>query len=227
MAFQFKRIFPTGKTLWDIYTILWDQWCPSLGITLSNTRVPNYNRLLEDTRHFKYFRLDGTDPDGKQIIITVLDRDETGSNEFATKTEKFRTFIHNLKAGPDTEIVIIAPCAFQTHVLSYIHGTRKADGGAKKDRDKREERLAERLSIYHWDRFKVVLPLMPHCSQAEIMTPDEEVEELKRNVSRADMKKIFRIDPQNEWTRAKPGQIIRLTRINPITGHGGDYRRMV
>lgn len=228
MSFQFSRVYPTGNTLWDIYTIIWDQWCPSLGIVLSSTRVSTYNRLLEDTRHFKFVRLDGVDGSGQSIIINILDRDENGSNEFATKTEKFRTFIHNLKASLNTEIVIVSPCEFQTHVQNYIYGTRKTDGGAKRERDKRDEKLSERLYIYNWDRFKVVLPLLPHCSRIEIMTDKEANAELsKYNVIRSDMKKMFRNDPQNAWTRAKVGQIVRITRVNPITGSGGDYRRIV
>src|SRR5205807_414814 len=127
-------------------------------------------------------------------IINILEKNDKGTNETATITEKFKLFINSTKDS-DSEIIIISPCLFQPHVLHYIN-----DSG-----------LAPRLSIYQYDKFKIVFPLCPGTSSCYILH-EKEAQEISDyfNIKKVLMKRFYMDNAIVIWLGAKPGDIIDI-----------------
>lgn len=208
--FQLVPIHNTGNTFLDIYNIVVDSFCPYRGITLDQPAIRDRAQLDDAKRYVNFVRINGRDRTDQPVVICILDRNESNGNEIVTVTEKFKGFLINIKTTGD--IIVIAPCAFATHVLNYI------------------TTLSSTLKLYrhHWDQFKTVLPLGPFCSSMIALTDAQATSELRMfNIDRSEMKKMFVNDPQNVWLGAKPGTIVRIRRTIPGTGYGTDYRYVI
>ena len=202
----------TGHVQWDIYNIVRDQFCQYRDIVVK-TAVLTHLELIKNMQFDMYVKIVGeraADKGGK-IIIAILGRNENGVNEIATTTEKFRLFINSVKEQ-DAEIILISPCKFQTHVLSFIN----------------DQKLARRISRYSYDHMKVVVPLGPGCSEHYIMSTSEARAQIEiHRIEQKEMKKIYTYDPQIVWLGAQPGDVIWIDRINPLTGRSADIRRVI
>lgn len=206
---ELKRIPSTGHVQWDVYNIVRDAFCPYRGIRVK-TPVINHGDLIKNMQFDMYVKIVGEKGD-KKIVIAILGRNEKGTNDIATVTEKFRLFINSIKEH-DADIILISPCQFQTHVLNFIA----------------EQKLDRRISRYSYDHFKVVVPLGPYCSRHIVLSPTEAKEQIDlHRINSKEMKKIYTYDPQIVWLGAQPGDIIWIDRLNPLSGKSGDLRRVV
>lgn len=205
-----KRHKITGHVQWDIYNILRDAFCPYRKIEISTPAITQAE-LIKNMQFDQFIKIEGTDAKKNTIIITLLNRNEKDSNEIVTITDKFRLFINNVKKD-NAKILIISPCGFQTHVINYII----------------DNELTNTVYRYHYDNFKIVIPLCPGSSEMRILSSEESDKVIKRyNLDTKDMKKIFTYDPQVIWLGAVHGDIIWINRYNPISGYSSDIRRVI
>lgn len=208
---ELKDYQPTDYVQYDIYNIVIKAFIPYRGMELVS-KVLTHEAFMLNMQYLQYIHIEAKKGDQK-YIISILDRKDKDSdtNEIASITEKFKLFINTIKAK-DTEILIISPCKFQTHVINYIH----------------EEKMEHLIHRYMYDHFKDVKPLAPGANQHYILDEDDAEEVIKYfNMQRKKMRTIFTDDPQVIWLGAMPGQIIYIKRINQISGFGTDYRRVV
>jgi len=81
---------------------------------------------------------------------------------------------------------------------------------------------------YSYDNFKTIIPIGPWCSQHSILDNKEADKILDMlSINKNKIKRIYINDPQIIWLGAKLDQIVRIDRINQITGYSTDYRRVV
>jgi DNA-directed RNA polymerase subunit H len=210
MATELKQYKSTGHVQWDVYNIVRDAFCPYRGIKIKTPTLTHAD-LIKNMQFDMYVKIVGETSKGNKIVITILARNEKGVNEIATMTDKFRLFINSIKEQ-ESEIIIISPCKFQTHVLNFI-----SDNG-----------LTKRIHRYNYDHFKVVVPLGPYCSPHRILSSEEAQKQIDlHKLDQKEMKKILSSDPQIIWLGAQPGDIIWIDRINPLSGLSSDIRRVI
>ncbi len=235
---RLKPIQSTAYVQWDVYNNVRDAFCPYRNIRVVTPAITR-DELIKNMQFDNYVKIVGELPaaavveagapkkdakdaksvgkkaaktvDNRKIVIAILGRNEKGGNEITSITEKFKLFVNGIKE-PNSRIIIISPCKFQTHVLNYI-----AEAG-----------MGKRINKYTYDHFKVVIPLGPHCSEHEILTPEEAKHELElHHIDSKEMKQIYTYDPQIIWLGAEPNDIVRITRINPLSGRSTDLRRVI
>jgi DNA-directed RNA polymerase subunit H (RpoH/RPB5)/uncharacterized protein YciU (UPF0263 family) len=204
-----KQYRPTGFLQYDIYKIVTECYCPYRGLTIKSAEV-NKDDFIKNMQYDGYVKLE-TEADGKKILIFILDKNERGSNDIITTTESFKLFINSIK-NKEAEIVIISPARFQTHVINYVY----------------ENGLNENMYRYHYDNFKVVVPLGPYVPEHKILNEQERKKVLNTlNIEPKNMKKIYTDDPQSIWLGARPEQILEIKSYSQTVGYTVDYRRVV
>jgi DNA-directed RNA polymerase subunit H (RpoH/RPB5) len=209
MSIKLKPYKTSGCVAWDVYNIVRDAFCPYRGIKVMTPAI-NQNDLIKNMQFDMYIKIIG-EKDDKKIVIAILGRNEKGVNEIVAITEKFRLFLNNIKEQ-DSEIILISPVKFQTHVLNYIA----------------EHGLNKRIYRYDYDNFKIVVPLGPGCGQWRILSPDEAKKQIEiHNLDQKEMKKVYTYDAQIIWLGAQPGDIVWINRFNPLSGRSSDIRRVV
>lgn len=205
-----KPIQSSGDVQYDIYRVVTEVFCPYRSITITS-KIVGKDELLANMEFDKYTKIDAKKASGERLAIVILSRNKNEINEITTITEKFKLFINNIRSQNDV-IMLISPNGFATHVLNYIH----------------DNEINKMLFRYNYDTFKTVVPLGPYCSKHTVLTPEEAEYEL--NVHRLDPKEMKRIrsyDPMAIWEDAKPGDIIKIERINNLTGGSEDLRKVV
>jgi DNA-directed RNA polymerase subunit H (RpoH/RPB5) len=201
---------PTGYVQFDIYQIVLHTFLKYRGMTAISEEL-EIDVFMKNMQFTSYVNIEATKGD-KKYIISILDKKEKDTNEFAMMNDRFKLYIHNMAKGKNIEIYIISPCPFQTHILKYIA----------------KQGMNEYLSIFSYDNFKDVKPLAPGASSHYILDNEDAEHVVKYfNIQRKKMKTIFTNDPQVIWLGATPNQIILIKRLNQISGYGTDYRRVV
>lgn len=208
---KLTKIQSTGYVQWDVYNIIRNAFCPYRKIDISKSPVLTKDELIKNMQFDNYVKLTGVHEETKnKIVIAILGRNEKGTNEIISITEKFRLFINSIKEQ-EAEILIIAPAHFQTHVLNFIF----------------ESKLDKRIHRYLYDHFKIVIPLAPGSSRHTILSAEESRAEIElHSLNQKEMKPIFMTDPQIIWLGAQPGDIVRIERYNQSSGIGTDVRRV-
>ena len=207
---ELKPYMSTGHVQWDVYNIVRDAFCPFRGIKIKTPPLTQ-NDLIKNMQFDMYVKMTGETAAGGKIVIAILSRNEKGTNEIATISEKFKLFINSIKE-PDSSIIIITPCDFSIYVVNFVT----------------DNNLKKRVFAYNYDRFKTVVPLGPYCSPHRIMGPEEAKEQIEMHrLDKKEMKKIFMSDPQIVWLGANPGDVIWIDRINPLSGRSSDIRIVV
>jgi DNA-directed RNA polymerase subunit H (RpoH/RPB5) len=206
-----SKFEPTGYVQWDIYQILKHAFCPYRSIKVDEKDLTK-DDLQKNLQFDGYVKFEGTDLKGDKILIALLSQNDKGTNEISQTTEKFRVFMNNVRSDKIKKILVVSPGDFSTHILNYIY--------AQPD-------LAEMLQIHHYDRFKVVVPLGPYCSEHRILSNEEAKEFIDYNKIEVQMmKKIYMDDPQIIWLGAEPGQYILITRLSRSSGRSNELRKV-
>lgn len=210
----------TGFVQFDIYNNLLHHYPKYADFevvdkNLLTTDAKKKETFIKDITYDKYVKFEVIDKrNDKKLLIVLLNKDEFDRNEIATTTEKFKSFISGLKTNYH-EIIIVSPCDFESHVKNYYNAT---------------EGLSDRVKIYNYNVFKIVLPLAANCSE-HIIADEKERTVFNENfdiVGTKDekTKKQIKInDPQVIWLHAKPGDLIRIKRVcAQQSGVSVDYR---
>jgi DNA-directed RNA polymerase subunit H (RpoH/RPB5) len=204
----------SGYVQWDIYRILHEAFCPYRGIKITTPKITK-DELIKNLQFDNYIKFEGTNERTNELYcIALLNQNESGTNEIAMVTEKFRLFINSIKSDKIKHILIISPCQFGTHVLTHIYENTQG--------------LANMISRYNYDHFKTIIPLGPYCSEHKLLTEDQAKQLLEyHNFEVSNMKRIYTTDPQIIWLGANPGDYVLITRTSQLAGASTEIRRVV
>ena len=171
----------------------------------------NHKKLKKDIfinniNHYDYIEI----PTEQNITIILIKE----NSDYANKSAAFNKLV--LRAMNKTsisELILIA----NEDVNSYIATQIKQHAISNK-----------KISMYHYDRFKIVIPNSDMVPTHEILNPTEVCDifdyfRCKKN----NFPKIKITDPMIIWLGANHGDIIKITRTSVSTGENISYRVVI
>ena len=125
-------------------------------------------------------------------------------NDIMYSTDKFNRMISKLEG----DILIATSASPPKNIYDIIYG--------------------KNITICNDYIFKINIVAYGDGTKYEILD-DKTAAEVVSNISdkKADIKIMYSYDTQAIWLGARPGQIVKITRISPSTGQSVDYRRVV
>lgn len=161
--------------------------------------------------HYEYATIEGTSSD-KSIFIVLI----APGSKYSNRSQDFKKLLSFLPKNklPDSNLIFISDTEFTIHIKRQIAEVKKKYPGIY-------------IEDYDYKKFMLVVPEHKSVPKHEILPNDNLQEVLGIPTEKAKLPKIRTSDPPVIWIGARPGDIVKITRISESAGINIAYRLVI
>lgn len=165
--------------------------------------------LVQKLNHYEYVTIGGSRGDSTECTFIII----APGSKYATKSGDFKKILRGMKVPLDGfEIMFISEFALTVHIKKQLNAFRAANPKFY-------------VEDYDYEKFMIEVPRHVLVPKHEIMPEDEVLAYCNANyTSREKFQKILSSDTMAVWIGAKPGMVVRITRVSETAGYFTSYR---